>query len=69
MAHASKKHVGTGAKGKSDGTGARTEAAVVPENMILSNRDKAQHPSGRGQDSKWVQTEQMHDHEHNQDKK
>jgi hypothetical protein len=69
MAHASKKHVGPGAKGKGHGTGAMAEAAPVPENKVLSNRDKSQHSSDRGQDGKWIQTEQMHDHELNQDKK
>jgi hypothetical protein len=69
MANASKKHMGAGAKGKGDGTGARVEAASIPENMVLSNRDKAQHPADRGQDSKWIQSEQMHDHELNQNKK
>jgi hypothetical protein len=72
MAHASKKHIGAGAKGKGDGTGARTETAEVaelPENMVLSNRDKSQHSSDRGQDTKWVQTEQLHDHEANQRKR
>ncbi len=48
MANASKKHMGAGAKGKGDGTGARVEAASIPENMVLSNRDKAQHPADRG---------------------
>jgi hypothetical protein len=69
MANASKKHMGAGAKGKGDGTGAMVETAAVPENKILSNRDKAQHPSDRGQDGKWVQSEQMHDHELNQNKR
>jgi len=37
--------------------------------MVLSNRDKKQHSDDRGQDSKWVQTEQQRDHELNQDKR
>jgi hypothetical protein len=70
MAKASKKHMGAGLQGKSDGTGAMTESTGdLPENMILSNRDKAQHSADRGQDGKWIQTEQMHDHELNQQKK
>jgi len=69
MAHASKKHVGPGAQGKRDGSGAMAPIVPVPENTVLSNRDKAQHASGRGQDSKWVQTEQLHDTELNQEKK
>jgi hypothetical protein len=32
---------------------------LVGENDVLSNRDKAQHSGDRGQDSKWVQTEQL----------
>jgi hypothetical protein len=41
----------------------------VPENMVLSNQDKKQHPDGRDQDSKWVQSEQLRDHELNQNKR
>jgi len=69
MSNASKKHVGAGAQGKGDGTGALTSEAAVPENMVLSNRDKKQHSDGRGQDSKWVQSEQLRDHELNQNKR
>jgi hypothetical protein len=63
MAKASKKQMGAGAQGKSDGTGATTEVAKeeIPENMVLSNRDKAQHSEERGLDSKQVQNEQMQD--------
>ena len=35
---------------------------VLPENMVLSNRDKSQHSDQRGLDSKNVQTEQYQDH-------
>jgi hypothetical protein len=42
--------------------------ANIPKNVVLSNRDKKQHPDGRGQDGKWAQTEQLHDHELNQRK-
>ena len=69
MANASKKHMGPGAQGKGDGTGSLTNEPAVPENMVLSNRDKKQHSDDRGQDSKWVQTEQRRDHELNQDKR
>jgi hypothetical protein len=69
MSNASKKQVGAGAQGKGDGSGALGREASVPENMILSNRDKKQHADGRGLDSKHVQTEQSHDHELNQDKR
>jgi hypothetical protein len=57
--------MGPGALGKGDGSGSKTDVGAVPENMVLSNRDKAQRASGRGQDSKWVQTEQLHNHEAN----
>jgi hypothetical protein len=40
---------------------------VLPENMVLSNRDKAQHSRERGLDGKAIQTEQLHDHEANKD--
>jgi len=38
---------------------------LVGNNAVLSNRDKAQHSPHRGQDSKWIQTEQLEDHENN----
>ena len=43
MARASKKHIGAGAQGKKTGAGSWTEIAKekIPENMVLSNRDKA----------------------------
>jgi hypothetical protein len=64
MAHASRKHFGPGSQGKGDGTGAMStiDTAAIPDNMILSNRDKAQHSEERGLDSKAVQTEQYRDH-------
>ena len=46
-----------------------TDAPAIPDNKVLSNRDKALHSDERGQDSKWVQTEQSHQHEANQRKK
>ena len=39
---------------------------VLEENVVLSNRDKAQHGDERGLDSKTVQTEQYQDHAANQ---
>jgi hypothetical protein len=63
------KHVGLGSQGKGAGTGAMTDLPkdLVADNMVLSNRDKAQHSKERGQDSKWVQTQQLRDHDANQD--
>jgi hypothetical protein len=34
---------------------------LLGENVVLSNRDKAQHGDGRGLDSKFVQVEQHQD--------
>ncbi|CAO4164867.1 hypothetical protein [Methylorubrum extorquens] len=64
MANASKRSMGAGAQGKHSGTGAMTELpeGILPENMVLSNRDKSQHSDQRGLDSKNVQTEQYQDH-------
>jgi hypothetical protein len=63
MADASRKHHGKGVKGKGDGTGAMSEIdADLPENEVLSNRDKKQHSEERGLDSRHVQTEQRQDH-------
>ncbi|MBY3380819.1 MULTISPECIES: hypothetical protein [Rhizobium] len=69
MAHADRKHIGAGAKGKRDGSGAMTDLneEQVPENAVLSNRDKTQHSKERGLDSKTVQTEQYSDHSANRD--
>jgi len=67
MANASSKNMGPGAQGKNSGTGAMTDIDkdMIPENMVLSNRDKAQHSRERGLDSKTIQTEQFHDHDAN----
>ena len=67
MSKGGKKHFGKGTQGKHSGTGARTVLPPdkVEENMILSNRDKSQHPEGRGQDSKWIQSEQRQDNSAN----
>ena len=64
MAHADRKHVGRGAKGKRTGGGAMTDLPGVglEENAVLSNRDKSGHSKERGLDSKNVQTEQLRDH-------
>ena len=64
MANADRKHFGSGSQGKGDGTGAMTvlEDGILPDNMILSNRDKAQHSRERGLDGRNVQTEQYRDH-------
>ncbi|MEH3148459.1 MAG: hypothetical protein PGN34_24755 [Methylobacterium frigidaeris] len=64
MANASKNNMGPGAQGKRSGTGAMTELpeGILPENMVLSNRDKAQHSQERGLDSRNIQTEQYQDH-------
>jgi len=69
MSQSGKKHMGPGAQGKGHGTGGLTDETEVPENMVLSNRDKKQHSAERGQDSKRVQTEQLRDHEFNQNKR
>lgn len=64
MANASRHKVGPGAQGKGSGTGAMSELpdGVLPDNMVLSNRDKSLHSDERGLDSKNVQTEQYQDH-------
>jgi hypothetical protein len=71
MAKANDKTMGPAARdsGKGSGSGAMTEERpdLVGENMVLSNRDKKLHSDSRGQDSKWLQTEQLHDHSANKD--
>ncbi len=64
------KRMGPGAQGKKAGTGALTDLPpdTVGENMVLSNRDKSRHSGERGQDSKWVETEQLRDHAANRDR-
>ena len=59
IAKAGKKHIGKGAQGKGTGVGANTDDPAIADNMVLSNRDKAEHSRDRGQDSKWVQSEQQ----------
>ena len=67
MAKANSKHMGPGSQGKSSGTGAMTDINkdILPENMVLSNRDKAQHSRERGLDSKTVRNEQFQDNQAN----
>jgi hypothetical protein len=64
ISNADKKHFGKGTQGKGDGSGAMTEVRkdMIGENMVLSNRDKAQHSRERGLDGKAVKTEQYQDH-------
>ena len=62
MAKADHKHHGAGVQGKSDGIGAMTEVpGDLPDNMVLSNRDKKQHSDERGLDGKRVRSEQRQD--------
>jgi len=62
-----KKHTGLGSHGKGAGTGAMSDVPPerIPDNMVLSNRDKAQHTKQRGLDSKSIQTERERDHSAN----
>jgi len=66
MTNKAGKHFGAGAieKGKGAGNGgmADLQDGLIGENMVLSNRDKAEHARDRGQDSKWLETEQFQDH-------
>lgn len=64
MAKADRHNMGPGAQGKGTGTGAMTELpeGILPENSVLSNRDKSRHSDERGLDGRYVQTEQYHDH-------
>jgi hypothetical protein len=41
------------------------EKEKIPDDIVLSNRDKASHPHERGLDSKNTQTEQLQDHSGN----
>jgi hypothetical protein len=67
MANADRKHHGPGVQGKGDGSGAMTDMPEdLPENAVLSNRDKKQHSEERGLDSRNVQNDQRQDHVANQ---
>lgn len=63
MAHADRKHHGPAHQGKGDGTGAmsETDPEQIPANATLSNRDRAQHPEGRGLDSGRIASDQRQD--------
>jgi hypothetical protein len=67
MAKASKKHIGPGAPGGHSGGGAMSDLAPgeIGENMVMSNRDKSQHSTERGLDSKEIETEQEREHASN----
>lgn len=64
MANATRKHFGTAHRGKGAGVGALADipAEGIGENMVLSNRDKAQHSRARGLDGRAIETEQLRDH-------
>jgi hypothetical protein len=49
---------------KGAGSGGMTDLQneLIGENMVLSNRDKAIESGDRGQDGKWVKTQQLTDH-------
>jgi len=59
-----KPEVGSPLKEKGDGSGAMTDLQedLLGDNSVLSNRDKAQSSGERGQDTRWIQTEQREDH-------
>lgn len=63
MAKAGRKHMGVGAQGKGDGSGAMAPERddLIGENMILSNHDKAQHSQERGLDGKTIHADQNQD--------
>jgi hypothetical protein len=67
MANANSKHLSPISHGKGTGTGAMTDIDkdILPDNKVLSNRDKAQHSRERGLDGKAVQNEQYHDTRNN----
>lgn len=66
MAQAGRK-LGPGTQGKGDGSGAMsTRPQALPDNRVLSNRDKAQHSRERGQDGKWIESEQRYETDANQ---
>ncbi|KRR07261.1 hypothetical protein CQ12_00230 [Bradyrhizobium jicamae] len=52
------------ARPKGAGSGAMTnlQDELVGENVVLSNRDKVVESGDRGQDGKWIETEQLADH-------
>jgi hypothetical protein len=50
------------AKGAGSGGMTDLQGELIGENAVLSNRDKAEESGDRGQDGKWVKTEQLEDH-------
>jgi hypothetical protein len=50
------------AKGAGSGGMTGLQDKLIGENAVLSNRDKAEESGDRGQDGKWVKTEQLEDH-------
>jgi hypothetical protein len=61
--HAVGLHLSKGqAKGAGSGGMTDLQDELIGENDVLSNRDKAEDSGDRGQDGKWVQTEQLEDH-------
>jgi hypothetical protein len=61
MANAGRK-LGPSMQGKGDGSGAQsTRPQTLSDNKVLSNRDKAQHSRERGQDGKWIESEQRYE--------
>ena len=64
MARGSRRHIGAGSRGKGTGAGGMSDpdSALLSENAVLSNRDKAEHGKIRGRDGKWIETEQLQDH-------
>lgn len=63
MANARKHSTGKSVTGKGAGVGAMTNLpdATLPENTVLTNRDKSRHGRARGLDSRAVQGEQTLD--------
>jgi hypothetical protein len=50
------------AKGAGSGGMTDLQNELVGENDVLSNRDKAEQSGDRGQDGRWIETEQLEDH-------
>ena len=50
------------AKGAGSGGMTDLQDDLIGENDVLSNRDKAEESGDRGQDGKWIETEQLEDH-------
>jgi hypothetical protein len=50
------------AKGAGSGGMTDLQDDLIGENDVLSNRDKAEESGDRGQDGKWIETEQREDH-------